>query len=395
VKLRTHLGVLLGSLASGLSRVLGAGEGRVIGGRVCRLVDRNAARRLAADRFCVLVSGTNGKTATTALITAAFEATGPVSSNHSGANLRDGIVDALMRRPRGRFVVLEVDEGLLPWAIVDLSPEMVVMLNLTRDQLDRFHEPRKLAARWRDALAGSRAVVVANADDPLVVHAVPDSVECIWVAAGNGWQLDATVCPRCGGTLAFGPSWWCCERCGFHRPDPDVGRSDLAVPSPLPGRCNQANALMATVVARRAGVPTDIIAAAWSSLAYVGGRYRTYHWRGRTVRLLLAKNPAGWLETFEILDSEAGVALVLNARLEDGLDTSWIWDVPLEGLAGRKVVASGERAMDLAVRLCYAEVDCSVERSPLAAIAGLDADRVDVVANYSAFRQVRAGLERG
>jgi UDP-N-acetylmuramyl tripeptide synthase len=110
-------------------------------------------------------------------------------------------------------------------------------------------------------------------------------------------------------------------------------------------------------------------------------------------RLLLAKNPAGWLEVFDLLaPPPTPVVIAINARIADGKDPSWLWDVPFERLRGRLVVATGERGRDLAVRLHYAEVDHRHEPDPLRAIAAAAADDVDVVANYTSFQAISARL---
>jgi UDP-N-acetylmuramyl tripeptide synthase len=136
----------------------------------------------------------------------------------------------------------------------------------------------------------------------------------------------------------------------------------------------------------------------------VAGRYRSVQAGSTRARLLLAKNPAGWLEVFDLLaPSPAPVVVAINARIADGKDPSWLWDVPFERLRGRLVVATGERSRDLAVRLHYAEVDHRHEPDPLRAIevaaagpAGVGAvSEVDVVGNYTSFQAIASRLERG
>jgi UDP-N-acetylmuramyl tripeptide synthase len=144
---------------------------------------------------------------------------------------------------------------------------------------------------------------------------------------------------------------------------------------------------MALAAAREAGIDLKEAAAAMSDVREVGGRQAT--WRlpdGRRARLLLAKNPAGWTEVLRFLaGADSGVVVVLNCRVADGKDPSWLWDVPFELLAGRPVGASGERHLDLAVRLRYAGVDFVDDRDPLLAAGKVGGDDVEIVATYSAF----------
>ena len=123
-----------------------------------------------------------------------------------------------------------------------------MLLNLSRDQLDRTNEVRMVAGNWRAALAAApHATVVANADDPLVVWAAGAAAKVRWVAVGLGWQLDAVGCPSCEGRIAFATdgSWACVTGCGFTRPVPAVTltrhRSRDDVPRPLVGRPHPAD----------------------------------------------------------------------------------------------------------------------------------------------------------
>jgi UDP-N-acetylmuramyl tripeptide synthase len=339
-----------------------------------------------------------------------------VASNFEGANLPGGLVTALARARDGGPAALEVDEAWLPRVAAEVRPAVVALLNLSRDQLDRHHEVRRLAQGWAGACAPGGAVgaVVANADDPLVAWAARAADRTTWVAGGARWRQDATGCPACGMRLAFaggdglydGGDWWC-EDCTFRRPEPDMwlARGDsgpearsrtglrVALPISLPGRCNEHNALVALAAVSAAGVPAELAAPALAGVEEVAGRYARVAVGGAQARLLLGKNPAGWGEALDMLAPRpAPVVVALNARGVDGRDTSWIWDVPFEDLKGRRVTASGERALDMSVRLHYAGVGHDVVGDVPAAIAGAGPGPVDVVANYSAFEQLYTGL---
>lgn len=425
-------------LSNWLSRALGRGTGTVAGGRVGLAIDPSLLATLTAGLRVALVSGTNGKTTTTRMLSAALSA-GPdapahgelVASNDSGANMPAGHLAALVASPGASAAVLEVDEGYLGRLIEETGPRVVVLLNLSRDQLDRIAEVRMLVDRWRSALgalpprdgAGAGTVVVANADDPMVVWAASPAPEVRWVGAGQVWHHDAVGCPSCGGGITFAQDGgWACDRCGFERPDRHAwvegselvtaGGDRVPIDISLPGQFNRSNAAMAAMAAPlMAGpdAPAVTVAEALvreSAVDQVAGRFSSISWRGRSVRLLLAKNPAGWTAIFDLLEEtrarESPVVLSVNARVADGLDTSWLWDVPFERLAGRQVVATGDRHLDLAVRLRYAEVVHVVVDDPLAALdtavrlgdeAGAAAPTgVDFLGNYTAFADLRKRL---
>lgn len=391
-EVRVTVAALAARFAGWTSRTLLRREGRTISGHVyLRLARRGRAGLVRPDAPVVLVSGTNGKTTTTALIARAWATVTDVATNESGANLATGIYGALVSQRHRSAVVLEVDELALPAAVVEMRPNVVVLLNLSRDQMDRMHEVRRTASTWQAALDGFDGTVVANADDPLVVWAARGVHRVVWVAAGQPWTVDATACPNCTSFVTFGGGGWACNRCDLRRPEPtDVGPLP---PLALPGRCNEANAAIALAVLDLLGVPRRATSA-WRELRSVAGRYESVDVDGRDVRLLLAKNPAGWQETIELIDGNRALVLALNARTEDGVDPSWIWDVPFERLGDRAAVCAGERAADLAVRVDYAGVDVSIERDLVAAVRACPPGPVDLVGNYSAFREALGRMAR-
>ncbi|MDQ1395818.1 MAG: hypothetical protein QOG64_1077 [Acidimicrobiaceae bacterium] len=369
-------------------------------------VDPAALRHLAAGRPTALVSGTNGKTTTTRLLAAALGTAGPVVSNARGANMPAGLASALTDGDPGARAALEVDEAWLPAVAAAIHPEVVALLNLSRDQLDRNNEVRMLARSWREAVVTlTGTLVVANADDPLTAWAARPAAQVTWVAAGQPWTADAAGCPNCGAQIAFPTDGggWRCTACDLHRPDPDVvftaseltlaGGRTLPLSLALPGRANRANAAMAVTAATPFGVDPERALAAIARTADVDGRYRSLDIDGVKTRLLLSKNPAGWLEVLDIVSDSSGPVVVgINARIADGRDPSWLWDVPFERLRGRLVIASGERSHDLAVRLHYADVEHRREPDLRRAIAAAGAPAVDLVANYTSFMGLTASL---
>ncbi len=407
LSLRARLATSIGGAAGRVSRLTGRGDGSVIGGVLGLRVEPDLLRLLAADRQVVLVTGTNGKTTTTRLITAAVGALGQeVASNAFGANMEAGLASALGRAPDAPYAVLEVDERYLPTVIEATDPRVIVLLNLSRDQMDRAAEIWLTARRWRQALAhGNGRMVIANADDPLVAWAASAAPDVTWVAAGQRWLEDSWCCPECGSHLRRDELGWRCGECRFARPSARWVLSDDSVVDQsgqvrelslaLPGRANRSNAVIALAVGAFFGADLDQALPLLRRVTSVAGRYTQVQRRGRKVRLLLAKNPAGWLEAFDVLEpGPVPVLLAVNAQTPDGKDTSWLWDVDYRVLRGRPVLVTGERRLDLAVRLEADQVDFGLVDGIDDAVGSLTEGGLDVIANYTAFQQIRATLGR-
>lgn len=402
---RTRIATVATVAVGATSRVLRLGSGSVIGGRVGLAINSNLLNELAQGRRAILVSGTNGKTTTTRLLVAALGGPETVATSPEGSNLPAGLTAALASSRRAPTAVLEVDEAYLGTVAEATSPRSVVLLNLSRDQLDRVNEVRKVAHRWRDAIERMpQTTIVANADDPLIVWAAQKSPNPVrFVSAGQIWHDDSTGCPSCGRRISFEDGvGWSCE-CGFERPEVfarlteegvellDGGTVEISLA--LPARFNRANAAMAAVAANVLGVDLDSALEAMSDVREVEGRFANVEVDGVSTRLLLSKNPAGWAELLEILrPSSWPVVIGINARIADGHDPSWLWDVDFEQLAGRDVVATGERCLDLAVRLKYAGIRHAVVPDQHSALMAAGGRAVDYVGNYTAFQQLRRSM---
>ncbi|GII79688.1 ligase [Sphaerisporangium rufum] len=402
--LRAQLASALGRTAATLSRVTGRGDGSVIGGRVGLILEPDLLRRLAADRKLVLVSATNGKTTTTRLITSALQELGEVATNAFGANMPAGHVSALSQSKQAPLAVLEVDEKYLPEVLATTGAGVACLMNLSRDQMDRAAEIWLLAQKWRRALAAKNTHVVANCDDPLVTWGAATAGQVTWVSCGQPWKEDSWCCPECGGPLDRKGDDWACRECTFRRPEPAWVLDDDAVVDPrgrrwvldlrLPGRANRANAAMSLAVAEVFGLPVEQALPRLREVTSVAGRYTMVERDGRSLRLLLAKNPAGWLEAFEVADPALPIILSVNAQGPDGRDTSWLWDVDYRVLRGRPVYVTGERRLDLALRLDVADVPFRLCDTFEQAVGELPPGRVDVIANYTAFQRIRAEFGR-
>lgn len=399
---RAQVALAAGKAAGWASRVTGRGAGAQISGTVMLKVEPDLLRRLGAGRRVVLVSATNGKTTTTHFLVSALEAAGEdVVTNTTGANLTSGLAAALGDAQGNELAVLEVDERVLPRAVVALEPELLVLGNLSRDQLDRYGEVGSVTHQWRTVAERADApAVVANAADPAIAWAATPAATT-WVDLPTRWRQDSSTCPACGAVLTFSEESYSCEGCGFAQPHAAIrlrdgvldldGRS-VGLDLGLPGEWNEANAVLAIVAASKLGLDAADAAAALSDLTTVSGRYTTFTLAdGRPARLLLAKNPAGWSEILRWLGPrDSGVVIALNAHIADGKDPSWLWDVPFEALAGHSVIAAGERPYDVAVRLDYAGIPITVEPDALVAAETAGGAEVHIVASYTQF----TGLSR-
>ncbi len=426
-----------------LLRRLGLGGGTAFPGLVAlficpKLVERRG-RRL--DLGCALVTGTNGKSTTARLLAGAAAACGlSVVANGAGSNLMRGVATALALSPQAprSMGIFEVDEATLPEAIAALSPRVVVFTNLFRDQLDRYGEVDRVVAIWQQAVSSltPEATIVLNADDPLVASLAPYARGPIFLYgledAGPArpsleHAADARLCPRCGHDLEYERvyyahlGWWRCPSCGLARRHPQVAAKEVAqdgglvlkmalpdgrceeVATPLQGLYSAYNVLAAAAATLALGLPWH---QARRGLAGLGpfGRQEEIAVRGRRVRVVLAKNPAGLNQVLRTLASAAPLylAIFLNDRLADGRDVSWIWDVDFELLQGRVayLLAGGDRAYDLALRLKYASLQPQdVERRPKPALeralaATPQGGTLHVVPTYTALLEVREILAR-
>ncbi|OBI83002.1 Mur ligase family protein [Mycobacterium sp. E740] len=404
VTTRGRVALAAGATARWASRITGRGAGAMIGGLVALGLDKSLLRQLGQGRRTVIVTGTNGKSTTTRMVAAALRTIGAVASNETGANMDAGLVAALALGREAALAALEVDEMHVPHVADAVDPEVVVLLNLSRDQLDRVGEINHIERTLRGGLARHpSAVVVANCDDVLMTSAAYDSPNVVWVAAGGSWANDSVSCPRSGEIIVRDGREWRSTGTDFKRPTPQWWYDDSSIYGPegfslpmtlaLPGAVNRGNATQAVAAAVAMGADPVAAVAAVSAVDEVAGRYRTVRVGEHTVRVLLAKNPAGWQEALSMVDKHgAGVVISVNGQVPDGEDLSWLWDVRFEHFEDTHVVAAGERGTDLAVRLGYAGVEHTLVHDTLRAIASCPPGHVEVIANYTAFLQLNRRL---
>jgi lipid II isoglutaminyl synthase (glutamine-hydrolysing) len=399
--------ILLARSAAALSRVVGAGGGTTVPGKLLWKLDPGAVNRLAErlPRGSALISATNGKTTTAAMVARILEPSVRLAHNRSGANLVSGVASALLAARGAELGLFEVDEAALPEVARRLNPRAISLGNLFRDQLDRYGELEALAERWRGAVAAlpAEAALVVNGDDPQVgdlaagrpgstVFGLDDprhaSTE-LQHAADSKW------CIRCGTPYVYTAAYighlgdYRCPACGHARPLLHVRAREIElnglesvgfefvapegsrrVELGVPGLYNVYNALAAGALARALGASLDEIQAGLQGFAAAFGRFERISIEERSLLVLLIKNPAGANEVVRTLLTVAPPRLLLvalNDEIADGRDVSWIWDVDFEPLLGglERLIASGERAAELALRFKYAGVpEGSIEVVP-------------------------------
>ena len=411
-RLRSTAAITAAKLATKASRATGRGAGGMIGGLIAGAIDPGILEQLGGGRPAVLVTGTNGKSTTTRMLAGAVASRFSVATNEGGDNMDAGIISALLAGEKASHVVLEVDELHVPAVADKLNPAALVLLNLTRDQLDRVGEINSIERKLRAAVeAHPDMTVIANCDDVLVTSVAFDAPNVVWVSAGPGWTGDSASNPRGAGHIVRTDDDWYATKPlddgrEFRRPTPDWTVTDEGLTDPdgtlhpldlaLPGRANRGNAAQAVAAAVEAfGVDKHAAIAAAERVDDVAGRYTTISWNGRDVHLLLAKNPAGWQEALSMVDRSAdGLVIAVNGQEGDGADLSWLWDVRFEEFEDIAVKASGERGTDLAVRLLYAEIEHELIHDPLDAIAACPPGRVEVLANYTALLNLKKALAK-
>jgi len=406
---------MAGRAVSGLSRRFGQGRGSQVGGKLAYRLRRQTLRDLAAHRQVALVSATNGKSTTAALLAAAASTLGPLAFNRTGANMEEGLVVALDADRRAPFAVLETDEAYLGVVVAATRPRVIVLMNLSRDFLERGVRAKVLARHWHDTLATIDwpCTVVANCDDPLVAWAVSTAPRVVWVAGEDTFTADSQLCRDCLVHLTRDGASWSCPHCGFTRHDPHwrldhdqvaltaVGLDgSVGLPAALPGRAAAVNALFALAAAVQLGVAPHVAAEKIAEIENVDGRYAPRAFGDHAVRVLLAKNPASWTASLATVTAatktSASLLLAMHGRgAGGGQDTALLWDAPFETLAGRRVAVAGSRGPELALRLSAAGVEFDLAGDDiLAAIEALPPGNVDLVGNWPAFNAVLDVLGR-
>ncbi|GAA5350339.1 Mur ligase family protein [Streptococcus uberis] len=391
------MGITAGKTAQTLLKSMGRGS--TYPGKLALQFDKNILDTLAKDYEIVVVTGTNGKTLTTALTVGILkEAYGQVLTNPSGANMITGIVSSFLTAKKGKsgkkIAVLEIDEASLPRITQYIKPSLFVFTNIFRDQMDRYGE---IYTTYQLIIDGAKnapeATILANGDSPL--FASKELVNPVKYYGFNTedhepqlahYNTEGILCPKCQAILQYRLNTYAnlghyiCLNCDFKRPKLDYQLSALTKTTNVSsafvidgqeysinvgGLYNIYNALAAVSVAEFFGLSPEQIKAGFEKSRAVFGRQETFSIGDKSCTLVLIKNPVGAsqaLEMIKLADYPFSLSVLLNANYADGIDTSWIWDANFELIQEMDITeinAGGVRHSEIARRLRVSGYDSS------------------------------------
>ncbi|WP_457776906.1 lipid II isoglutaminyl synthase subunit MurT [Streptococcus uberis] len=397
MKMKTLMGITAGKTAQTLLKSMGRGS--TYPGKLALQFDKNILDTLAKDYEIVVVTGTNGKTLTTALTVGILkEAYGQVLTNPSGANMITGIVSSFLTAKKGKsgkkIAVLEIDEASLPRITQYIKPSLFVFTNIFRDQMDRYGE---IYTTYQLIIDGAKnapeATILANGDSPL--FASKELVNPVKYYGFNTedhepqlahYNTEGILCPKCQTILQYRLNTYAnlghyiCLNCDFKRPKLDYQLSALTKTTNVSsafvidgqeysinvgGLYNIYNALAAVSVAEFFGLSPEQIKAGFEKSRAVFGRQETFSIGDKSCTLVLIKNPVGAsqaLEMIKLADYPFSLSVLLNANYADGIDTSWIWDANFELIQEMDITeinAGGVRHSEIARRLRVSGYDSS------------------------------------
>lgn len=362
------------------SRAFNLGHGSTWPGHIALIFNKHFIQEILRKNKhlkAILIAGTNGKTTTGKMIQTILEKDGKkVFQNESGANLLNGIASTLIQRSNkaGKiaddYAIFEVDENILHLALEQFTPNFIVLLNLFRDQLDRYGEVDSVAKKWHTALQKlpSSTTIILNADDPQIAYLGTMNKNVLFFGLNDPkiakekmqHAVDSVHCPDCHSKLVFKEIYfshlgnWHCPSCKLKRPELDISRSSYY---PLSGLYNKYNTLATILVAKANDSNNETIEQSLKQFKPAFGRQETIDYQNKKIRLFLSKNPTSMNESLKTITelNAQHVLLVLNDRIPDGRDVSWIWDVDFEEFltSSMNIIISGDRAYDMGLRIKY------------------------------------------
>lgn len=367
----------------------------------------------------VLIAGTNGKTTTTKALAHILETKGiSTLTNNAGANLLNGLASLLVAHVtiggalKHKAIVFEVDENTLPLVLEEIpEPTAIILLNLFRDQLDRYGEVNATSEKWKESIKNltDNTLVVANADDPQIASIADSAKNKVFFSIDNIFKkekvlshaVDSTTCPKCNSQLSYsGISYshignFYCTNCGFKNPKAKT----FDFKTKLRGIYNIYNLTSAILTADKIfGVNPYSGQKALETFKPAFGRQEAIEIDNRKVVVLLSKNPTGFNESLKVAieNGSTSLLILLNDRIPDGRDISWIWDVDFEILASKniKIIVSGDRAFDMANRLLFANTTHEVFESYSVAYQEVlritpTGKTITILPTYSAMLEIR------
>ena len=395
--------ISLGKALSNLSLTLNLGSGSTWPGNIALKSNPYFIKELLEKSHTkvVLIAGTNGKTTTSTLIKHILRKNGrKVFQNISGANLLNGIASTLLLNTdrygilRADYAIFEVDENSLPPLLKELTPHTVILLNLFRDQLDRYGEVNTIVNNWAKALKDLPATttLLLNADDPEIAYLgmqrdvilgirqlaeTPESrKDPGLVRITNTFYFglsdkklgqtrfqhasDSIYCPKCSTKLEYDTrlfshlGMWKCPQCGLKRPKLSLEKSPFY---PLSGIYNMYNTNAAVLFAKINNINNVAIEQSLKDFKPAFGRQETITYYGKNIQIFLSKNPTSFNQSFRTIQELGAkyVLLVLNDQAPDGRDVSWIWDADIEEYITNNIhiYISGDRCYDMGLRIKY------------------------------------------
>ena len=403
--------------------------GTALPGKAAMAVQKNILEVVSDGMEIVVVTGTNGKTTTCRMIEHALTKSGKeVLANKSGANLLSGVTAEFTAnadafgRPRKKYAVIECDEGALKQVAPLISPKVIIVTNLFRDQLDRYGEVMHTLEQVRlGVVKAPEAVLCLNADCSLTssLGLQPEARKILY----------ATHCIRCGAKYEYRFHTYAhlggfyCPNCGYSRREPDVavteireitshgsrirvktGQQEKDVFVALPAVYNIYNAAGALAAYQAMGYDADEMISALADVGSSFGRMETFELGESPLQMILVKNPAGCNQAIEYIagiQEPRDVVVCLNDRTADGHDISWIWDADYEKIATEESIGrfyvSGDRAEDMQLRLKYAgapeeKIELVRDYNELAKKLGAAGHPAFILPNYTSMLALRAVL---
>lgn len=402
--LRLLAAIWIGKIVSFLSNLKGGG-GTAAPGLYALKIDPLLVQKLSnkVKNGAIVVAGTNGKTTTTRILSDILNSQYKVMHNRQGSNLLRGVASTLINyssltgRVEPDLAIWEADEAALPEIIRQTNPKTIVLLNLFRDQLDRYGEIETIREKWAKAISTlpTATTLILNADDPSVAFMAKSFKGKPFYFGVEEKKMnlpivenvaDVRFCLNCDAPLKYDPIFsahlghWSCTKCGYNRPQPSISASGLKFNSDLstrlglsivdsrstivyklPGLYNAYNVLAACAAATAQGIDPKQIVKSIEGFHAAFGRFQKLEIQGKKAIVFLIKNPAGANEVIRTISPLKNVSLlaILNDNIADGRDVSWIWDTNWEPLKDKftTVNTSGTRAYDIALRLKYADMN--------------------------------------
>ncbi|MDO8269943.1 MAG: MurT ligase domain-containing protein [Candidatus Levybacteria bacterium] len=404
-----------------LSKILNR-SGSTWPGHVALKADRSLIRKVFKKNpglKLILIAGTNGKTTTTKVLTHILESSNiSVLANVAGANLLNGLASLLVKHInlqgtlKHKALLFEVDENSLPLVLEEIStPDAIIFLNLFRDQLDRYGEVNVTSQKWKSAIEklSAKTLIIGNADDPQIAYISSFSKNKFFYTIDNKFKnekelahaVDSTTCPKCNNQLSYERISYshlgnfACSNCEFKSPK----AKQYIFQTKLMGTYNKYNVSSAILAADKVfGINPYTSIETLKNFVPAFGRQEVIEIDNKKIMILLSKNPTGLNESIEVCltNKSSTILLLLNDRIPDGRDISWIWDVDFEKLknSNAKIYVSGDRAYDMANRLFFEgiahEVFEKYEDAYKAAIKNtLSAKTLTILPTYSAMLEVR------